>query len=233
MTTKKVEHEQVETREDTGTVERRVVACNAQFITVDAMKLSKGLKTTFEGVATVFDSIGVPVQLGLTMDVEGEDSTNASVESSKVAADAADAVSAVGDEPAGSVEPAEPTAPVVAVEKVAVKKKAKVESKPETAPVEGTQEEKAVNDPAPAEKVAPAAEVEAEPEVKEAPVKKAAEATSSITIDDITQVIVHKIKQNRKNNEKIGAILKTYEVARVGDLHPSKYEAFLTDLAAI
>ncbi len=224
MATKKEKHEQVETREDTGTVERRVVACNAQFITVDAMKLSKGLKATFEGVATVFDSIGVPVQLGLTMDVEGEDSTTASVEPSKVAADA---------EPGESVEPTEPTAPVTAVEKVAVKKKAKVETKPETAPVEGTQEEKAVNDPAPAEKVAPATEVEAEPEVKEAPVKKAAEATSSITIDDITQVIVHKIKQNRKNNEKIGAILKTYEVARVGDLHPSKYEAFLTDLAAI
>ena len=38
---------------------------------------------------------------------------------------------------------------------------------------------------------------------------------------------------NRSNNEKIGSILKTYGVAKVGDLPASKYEAFLTDLSAI
>ena len=32
---------------------------------------------------------------------------------------------------------------------------------------------------------------------------------------------------------KIGSILKTYGVAKVGDLPASKYEAFLTDLSAI
>ena len=70
---------------------------------------------------------------------------------------------------------------------------------------------------------APAAE--AQPE--------ASEPTSTVSLDDITKIIVQKIKQNRKNNERIGSILKTYGVAKVGDLPASKYEAFLTDLSAI
>lgn len=61
----------------------------------------------------------------------------------------------------------------------------------------------------------------------------ASEPTSAVSIDDITKIIVQKIKQNRKNNEKIGSILKTYGVAKVGDLPASKYEVFLTDLSAI
>ena len=59
------------------------------------------------------------------------------------------------------------------------------------------------------------------------------EPVSSVTADDITKIIVRKIKQNRGNNEKIGAVLKTYGVAKVSELPVSKYEAFLTDVAAI
>ena len=59
------------------------------------------------------------------------------------------------------------------------------------------------------------------------------EPVSSVTADDITKIIVRKIKQNRGNNEKIGAILKTYGVAKVSELPVSKYEAFFTDVAAI
>lgn len=59
------------------------------------------------------------------------------------------------------------------------------------------------------------------------------EAASTVTQDDITRIIVQKIKQNRSNNEKIGAILKSYGVAKVSDLPAAKYEAFVTDLSAI
>ena len=55
----------------------------------------------------------------------------------------------------------------------------------------------------------------------------------AITQDDITKIIVRKLKQNRSNNTKIGAILKAHGVARVSDLPESKYEAFLTDLSQI
>lgn len=56
---------------------------------------------------------------------------------------------------------------------------------------------------------------------------------TSVTEDDITKIIVRKIKQDRSNNEKIGAILKTYGVAKVSDLPASKYEAFLTDVSQL
>ena len=56
---------------------------------------------------------------------------------------------------------------------------------------------------------------------------------STVTQDDITKIIVRKIKQDRSNNEKIGAILKTYGVAKVSDLPASKFEAFLTDISQI
>ena len=219
--------EPVDTAGVVAPVERRVVACNAQFITVDAGKLSKGLKTTFEGVAMVFDSIGLPVQLGLTMDLEDgvSDARAVSDEHSE------------SDDPVAPAASAESTAP--AVEKVAVKKKAKVDTKPEPVSeptaVSETQEE------AVSEESALAAEVAAEPEPEapvaepsaEVPDAKNTEAVSSITIDDITKIIVQKIRQNRNTNEKIAAILKTYGVAKVSELPVDKYEAFLTDLSAI
>lgn len=214
MATKKVdrtpEKNLIGTGENAVAVEHRVVACNEQYITVDAGKLSKGLKTTFEGVAMVFDSIGVPVDIGVSVGAE----------------DSGDVGSSVGT--GSSVE----------------KKKEKTEAEPvveakaqaETAPVEETQKEVPEEpDPAAEAKVAGTENTEdaENKEAKEAPVEKAAEVTPSITIDDITKIIVQKIKQNRKNNEKIGSILKAYQVSKVSDLSTSKYEAFLTDLSAI
>lgn len=64
----------------------------------------------------------------------------------------------------------------------------------------------------------------------------AAAATPSavtITKDDITAVIVAKIKKKRDNNEKIGQLLKTYGVAQLSDLPAEKYEAFLADVSQI
>ena len=55
----------------------------------------------------------------------------------------------------------------------------------------------------------------------------------SVTPNDITRIIVRKIKQNKENNEKILMILKTYGVERVSDLKPEQYKAFVTDLAAL
>ena len=54
-----------------------------------------------------------------------------------------------------------------------------------------------------------------------------------ITTDDITRIIVRKIKQNKDNNGKIGQVLKTYGVERVSGLKPEQYEAFVTNLAAL
>jgi hypothetical protein len=59
------------------------------------------------------------------------------------------------------------------------------------------------------------------------------EQTSSVTADDLTKIIVQKIKQNRSNSEKIGVILKNYGAAKVSELPPDKYEAFITDVSQL
>ena len=63
--------------------------------------------------------------------------------------------------------------------------------------------------------------------------QKSGSAVRPITTNDITKIIVRKIKQNKDNNERIGLVLKTYGVERVSDLNPEQYEAFITDLAAL
>ena len=62
---------------------------------------------------------------------------------------------------------------------------------------------------------------------------KEPETAPTVTLDDITRIIVRKIKQSKGNNEKIGQILKTYGVSKVSGLKPEQYEAFITDLAAV
>ena len=162
-------------------------------IAVDARKLSQGLKMTFEGMAMVFDSIGVDA--GVTA-VKTDDAKTAT--------------------PADPIDPADPAA-----EKVCSSAET-VSEEHNTAPAAEEQ-----NPATEAENVdtAEGTAAEAQPD--------ASEATSTVSLDDITKIIVQKIKQNRSNNEKIGSILKTYGVAKVGELPVSKYEAFLTDLSAI
>ena len=156
-------------------------------IAVDTRKLSQGLKMTFEGMALVFDSIGVDVAVPT---VKADDVKT------EVKADTASA------EKAGGVEETK-------LEEHNVAPDAEVQNTATEAENEDAAE----------------AQSEAQPD--------ASEPTSTVSLDDITKIIVQKIKQNRSNNEKIGSILKTYGVAKVGDLPASKYEAFLTDLSAI
>ena len=81
---------------------------------------------------------------------------------------------------------------------------------------------------------------QADAEEQAAPVKgevrdpaPASDQTQTVTVDDITKIIVRKVKQDRTNNEKIGSILRTYGVARVSELPTAKYEAFLTDISQL
>lgn len=63
--------------------------------------------------------------------------------------------------------------------------------------------------------------------------KKKSEPASTVTVDDLTKIIVQKIKQNRANSDKIGALLKSYGVEKVSALPQDKYEAFLMDVAQL
>ena len=164
-----------------------VEAASPSAIAVDARKLGQGLKMTFEGMALVFDSLGVDAAVPT---VKADDAKT------EVPADTTSA------EKAGGVEETK-------LEEHNVAPDAEVQNTAAEAETEDAAE----------------AQSEAQPD--------ASEPTSTVSLDDITKIIVQKIKQNRSNNEKIGSILKSYGVTKVGDLPVSKYEAFLTDLSAI
>ena len=72
-----------------------------------------------------------------------------------------------------------------------------------------------------------------EPDKPAKPADDKAVPAPSVTIDDITKVIVAKIKKKRDNNARIGALLKSYGVEKVSGLPPEKYEAFLTDISEL
>jgi len=159
-------------------------------VAVDARKLGQGLKTVFDGMSMVFDSIGFDMS-EVKPEPEKESDASKNTEQPSVEGKCEDI----------HVQETEGVMP-------------QTQELPEaTEPVTET------------EKTEPAPSAE-EKKPKE-------ESASSVTLDDVTQVIVQKIKQNRNNNEKIGSLLKTYGVSKVGELPSSKYEAFLTDISAI
>ena len=161
-----------------------------QMVTVDAHKLGQGLKSTFEGVAMVFDSIGVeagfqieekPAVETMTPDEDPtqyvEDGTEAGAED--VAEDTA------GDD------------------------------------VDDGDSDRSDNP------------VDDSDAISEAEETKEVPAVPSVSMDDVTKIIVQKIKQDRSNTQTIRQILRKYGTEKVSELKPAKYEAFLTDIAVL
>ena len=68
---------------------------------------------------------------------------------------------------------------------------------------------------------------------QESPAAATTSSAVTITKDDITAVIVAKIKRSATTTEKIGQLLKTYGVGQLSDLPSEKYEAFLADVSQI
>lgn len=62
--------------------------------------------------------------------------------------------------------------------------------------------------------------------------KKKPEQTE-LSPDDLIRVVTQKIKKDRGNKEKVLALLKSYGAAKVSDIPPEKYEAFLTDVSQL
>jgi len=81
------------------------------------------------------------------------------------------------------------------------------------------------------EQAVPKEEPKEQPKKKAAPKRK--QEQSSLTADDLIRVVTQKIKQNRANKEKVLALLKSYNAAKVSDIPADKYEAFLTDVSQL
>ena len=203
--------------------------------TVDRGQLALGLKTTFEGVAMVFGSLGADCGFEI-MEMAEEPKEQTVVDAKKkttsrddktTSAPQAHEEAEVGTTAEGVIKEAAGTTEARRAEQTvsATEENENEEEKndvsegtsgPGLAPA-GTAGSKAAAE----EKTAPGAEADKKQEA------------SGVTLDDVTKIIVQKIKQNRSNNERIGQILRTYGVAKVGELPQAKYEAFLTDLAAL
>jgi len=80
----------------------------------------------------------------------------------------------------------------------------------------------------------PEAKTASKPEAPSAsPSPDVSASPTKLTLDDITKVIVTKIKQNRAVNDKIGELVKAYGYKQIRELPEDKYEAFLNDLAQL
>ena len=197
---------------------------DVQIIAVDAGKLAQGLKTTFEGVVRVFDSIGADadVRIRETSMASTETSTGVSTETSTEAEPKAASKTGTGT---GSKKKEKDNGDEA---------KDTADGSADDGSGNGDVQPAGVSDDVKADEVTEAAEETAE--TKEAAGGKGTDKPveePSVTKDDITKIIVQKIKQDRGNNEKIGQILKTYGVSKVGELDASKYEAFLTDISEL
>ena len=138
---------------------------NGSKIIVDTRRLSHGLKTTFEGVAMVFGS------LGAELEIEGIKKT---------------------------IEPDS----VQGVEKTEQFASSIHSGNDKSEDVEGEDLEES--------------------------------SKTSITLDDITRVIVAKVKQDKDTNSpRIEKLLQKYGTSKVSSLPVSKYEAFMAELASL
>ena len=177
---------------------------------VDASRLGQGIKTMFLGVAMVFDSLGLEAaagEIGAAGEAAGvKAGKNPAVEIRESGvSEAAGNPSAKGETQETAVE-----TPFAAddstVEGVSASDVSVADVSQEDDKLEGG----------------------SAPDSAPAGTKK-----SAVTVDDITKVIVAKIKQKRSNNAKIGTLLKTYGVEKVSSLPEEKYEAFLTDISQL
>lgn len=220
------------------------MANNEKYIAVELETFGRGMQKLFEGMAEVFSSIGMEEpdrlqaekQKWRPADDAGNDGT---------AEDAGEKSAGTHTDEAGDTKDPDPESytgtpdsethtdtPAEPVNQKKGRKKTKEPAAPEPSAEEP---DFPVDDEPPfdvddeaADSNAPEDSGETEPTAKAGKQEEA-----SITADDITKIIVQKIKQNRSNNQRIGQLLKTYGVERVSDLPETKYEAFVTDLAAL
>ena len=165
-------------------------------IIVDIQKLSTGLKTTFEGISAIFDSLGM--RFDIQQLTENLTSNNAM-----------------------------PNA------QVSEKQSTHTDSLSESKRITGASETSSENIASSVSSEICEMTDTSEQAKRTEYIPSSEPAKSSITIDDITKVVVEKLKQDRENDNKIGTIVHSYGVSAISQIPESKYEAFLAEIASL
>ena len=63
--------------------------------------------------------------------------------------------------------------------------------------------------------------------------QKGGASNTTLTADDISKVVIQKIKQDRAKGPAIGALLKNYGADHIGKLATEHYESFMTEVAQL
>ena len=132
------------------------------------------------------------------------------------------------------ISAAVPGAPVI----TPVAEESKAETTDVPAKIEPVKEEVPEEQKAEVQKTADQTEAteDTEPAVdtqKAAPQKASSDSVSTVTVNDIIRIASAKITANRKNSEKIGALVRSYGVSKMSELPEDKFEAFLTDISQL
>ena len=189
--------------------------------TVSMKKLTEGIQTVFQGIVQMLSAMEAPARRKVAEKILQLDS-------------AATATAGQQDDPEERHSESVDRPEKKASRKTSTEKKDRENGIPDNQGSEPmTSDKKAPEKGIPAEAGSETAASE-KMGPKDAPAaQKSAPMQTTLTIDDITKIIVRKVKQDRTNSEKIGAILTSYGYKRVSDLPAEKYEQFLTDLSQL
>lgn len=176
-----------------------------QVVAVNVATLSQGMKMMFEGCAMIFDSLGADGSV-ISAAVPGASVAEESKPVTKTAVAPTKAEPVKEEENAETQQEAEPEADAQKAEV----QKAEVQ-KPESQKAEAQKPESQ----------------------KAAPTETSKDPVSTVTVNDIIRIASAKITANRKNSEKIGALVRSYGVSKMSELPEDKFEAFLTDISQL
>lgn len=187
-------------------------------IVVDIQKLSRGLKTTFEGVAMVFDSLGKRLDVTELNIASGESMASEENPENEKPQNISEAVSETPSEIAGTVE----TADV---------KEVNTSETPAEIPAESEHADEPKEDQAEAQQ---SDTVDTADTADTVDTEQPEETKSSITRDDIVRLVTKKLKENRDiNGPKIRKIINQHDAENLHQLTEENFEAVMTEIASL
>lgn len=214
-------------------------------IVVDVQKLSRGLKTTFEGIAMVFDSLGRQLDVTDLNTASAESITSEENPDNKKLQNIseAEAVSESSTDSSKSETNSDLTEVANTADNEVNTSEIPAESE-HTEIIEESEEHENCENSTEAEHEVNAAQdltsEEAQAEAQQSDTVETAdtgqpeETKSSITRDDIVRLVTKKLKENRDiNGPKIRQIINQHDAENLPQLTEENFEAVMTEIASL